>query len=464
MGAPAVELVRALIAVTQATSERPGFALSAVTMLRIEIWLLVLIPSDLVIGPLGGAGSPAYLLGALLLVWWAITVLDPSFDGPRPCVPLRIVLAGVWVATLASYTKMHMHEVPVTESNTADLFLLELAVFSGIALVAAEGLRTRDDVMAVVRTLVSAVAVMAAIAILQFRPGLDLTVYIARIPGLALNGALSGVQQRGGFNRPSGTAIHPIEFAATIGTVIGFAIHLLAYDHGQSRQRRWICFGLIGLAIPISLSRSGLLVAGCVIVMFFLGAARPLRRPALSVALVSLLIVFMAIPGLIGTLGGFVLAGNDDSSISTRTSDYGAIAHYVRQSPWLGRGAGTFLPSYRILDNQYLLSAIEIGLVGVVGLIALFGLPIVLGRDARRRSDDDAERNLGQMFAAAGLATLLAAATYDALSFPMYVMLVATWTGLSGAWWVIARTEVESASTPIKNTENSPQGMEGISR
>lgn len=98
--------------------------------------------------------------------------------------------------TLVSYALMHMREVPVSENSTADLYLLELAVFSGIALVAAEGLRTREDVLAVLRTLVSAVAVMSAIAILQFRPGFDLTVYIAKIPGLALNGAVSGVQQR----------------------------------------------------------------------------------------------------------------------------------------------------------------------------------------------------------------------------------------------------------------------------
>lgn len=341
-------------------------------------------------------------------------------------------LGSLWLVTLVSYALMHMREVPVSENSTADLYLLELAVFSGIALVAAEGLRTREDVLAVLRTLVSAVAVMSAIAILQFRPGFDLTVYIAKIPGLALNGAVSGVQQRGGFNRPSGTALHPIEFAATIGTVVAFAIHLLAYDVQRTLVRRWIPFALIGLAIPISLSRSGLLVAGCVIVMFFAGASRRLLRPAIGVGLGALTLVFMAIPGLLGTLRGFVFAGNDDSSISTRTSDYAAISKYLRANPFFGRGPGTFLPNYRILDNQYLLTSIEMGLVGVVVLTALFSLPYSLGRRARRASTVESDRNLSQMFAAAGLATLLAAATYDALSFPMYVMMIAVWTGLSG--------------------------------
>ena len=454
-----------MTALDPATGEpRRPWALPATTMLRIEIWLLVLIPSDLIIGPLGGAGSPAWLVGALMLGWWIISVLDPHAESPRPCVPLRIVLSGVWVVTLISYALMHMREVPVAENSTADLYLLELAVFTGIALVAAEGLRTRHEVLVVLRTLVSAVAVMAAIAILQFRPGFDLTVYIAKIPGLTLNGAISGVQQRGGFNRPSGTAIHPIEFAATIGTVIGFAIHLLAYDEERTRLRRWIPFALIGLAIPISLSRSGLLVAGCVFIMFFAGASRRLLRPALGGGLAALALVFMTIPGLLGTLSGFVFAGNDDSSISTRTSDYAAISKYVRAAPFFGRGPGTFLPSYRILDNQYLLSSIEIGLVGALAMFVLFGLPFSLGRRARRASTVDADRNLAQAFAAAGLATLLAIATYDAMSFPMYVMMVALWTGLSGAWWLMGRTELAEAPSVINHPEDSPQGLEGVSR
>ena len=40
----------------------------------------------------------------------------------------------------------------------------------------------------------------------------------------------------------------------------------------------------------------------------------------------------------------------------------------MQGAPWLGRGGGTYLApdATRILDNQYLKSAIETGLIGVL--------------------------------------------------------------------------------------------------
>ena len=46
---------------------------------------------------------------------------------------------------------------------------------------------------------------------------------------------------------------------------------------------------------------------------------------------------------------------------------------YIAQSPWLGRGFGTFSPAtYFYVDDQYLTSLIVTGIFGFLALITLF--------------------------------------------------------------------------------------------
>jgi O-antigen ligase len=422
-------------------------AVDATRLLQIEVWLLALIPARLVFAPLGGVGQPATLLGLILFLLWAVSVLMPGHGSLRPCVPVRGALAVLWTGVLVSYAVMNWHAVATDELNNADRFLLLLLAFSGVALCAAEGLRNKDEVLRVLRSAVTAIAVMATVALLQFR-GLDLTKYIENVPLLAVNGDLAAIQSRGSFVRPAGTALHPIEFGVIVAAALAFALHLAIYDTSSSKYRRWLCLGVIGLAIPISISRSALLGAFIVLVFFLVGAGPAIRVKAAAVLAGFAAVVFVLVPGLIGTLRGFVFAGESDSSITSRTDDYSAVAHFIRNSPWIGRGPSTFLPRYRILDNQYLLSLIEIGIVGLIGLLIVFALPAFLGRGARHRMTDDADRNLGQMFAAAGVAVVVSAATYDALSFPTFTAFTALWTGLAGAYWTVSREHAKARTEP----------------
>jgi len=427
--------------------DRPGIVVrpsrwDAVRLLRLEVLLLFVLPAGLVVGPLGGVGSPARVLGLALFMCWACFLLTPGL-GVRPCVPLRLALASMWAATLGSYTLLHRNPVVAIEATSSDSFIILLLAFSGVALTAAECLRTREEILAVIRVAVAGAAFSAAVALLQFL-GFDLTVYLAKIPLLTIHSRISGLSSRGGFNRPAGTAIHPIEFGVVTAVALAFAVHLLLYDSEVRPWRRWLCFGVIAIAVPISLSRSALVVAAIVVGYFFAGVPAAVRARC-GVFLAGFgAFIFMAVPGLLGTLRGLVLAGQSDDSISTRTSDYAVVARYVRPNPWFGRGPGTFLPSYRILDNQYLLTLIETGTVGLIALIILFSATGSLGRAARRHSVNTADQNLSQMFRAAGAGVLVSLATFDALSFPTLTTFSALWLGLAGAWW----TTVRSAGAP----------------
>jgi polysaccharide biosynthesis protein PslJ len=436
----------AVATIEQRTRTR-RFALDAVRLLTIELWLLVLIPDHLVVGALGGIGSPALVVGVGMLLLWGFSALAPGIGVKRSCVPLRVVLGTLWASILVSYALMNVHVVPSDQLLNSDRFLITMAAFTGVAFTAAEGLRNKEEVLQVLRSLVAAVSVMSLIGILQFRPHVDLTKYLAKIPLLTSRGDLSFLQNRGGFTRPASTALHPIEFGVIVAATLAFAIHLAIYDHDRPKWKRWLQLTLIALAIPVSISRSALLVGIIVMAFFFAGTTARLRRRGLLAMLGFVMLMFVVSPGMIGTLKGYVTAGNSDDSISHRTNDYAYAAPYLRHSPWFGRGPGTFLASdFRILDNQYLLSMIEVGAVGAVCLLAVYCAPVMLGRGMRKRSTTESDRNLGQMFAGAGFGALVAAATYDALSFPTFTAVVALTTGLAAASWCIARSNADEPS------------------
>jgi O-antigen ligase len=423
---------------------------SAVGLLRVQVFVTILIPARFVVTPLGSLGSPALLLGVVCALLWLVGTLADTEQQYRKCVPLRVVLAVFWTTLLASYMLMHFQTVPVDESGNSDRLLVLLFATSGIALLAAEGLRTRSEVLTVVRAIVQASAMMATIALLQFRIGWDPLAYLSKVPLLSTGSDFGGVLSRSSFRRPAGTAGHPIEYGVAVAAALAFAIHLLLHDTERHLRARWTQLALIGLGIPISISRSALLVALVVLAFFLVGAPRRVRLWAMGVIALFGIAVFMSVPGLIGTFRGLIGAGESDTSISTRTSDYDAAEPFISESPWFGRGPGTFLPKYFILDNQYLAATIEIGLLGMGAFMAYMLLPSFLGRSARHRSVDEASRSLGQALAGAGFATAIAAGFYDFLSFAMFTMVNAMTIGIAGAFWLCVRHEHATSTESVR--------------
>jgi len=149
-------------------------------------------------------------------------------------------------------------------------------------------------------------------------------------------------------------------------------------------------------------------------------------------------------PGVIGTLTSFFAAGSSDDSVRARTQDYPEVERLVHQAPWFGHGGGTYLPDnpIYILDNQYLKTAIELGLVGVVVLTAYFLVPLICALVARRHTSDPELRLLCAALAGVALAAGVCSVTFDSLSFPMFSNVYALVIGLIGASWRLARAPV----------------------
>jgi polysaccharide biosynthesis protein PslJ len=430
-----------------------------VTILRIYVVLLVLIPPTYIVEPLGGVGTPATVVALVALMLWGVAVLTPGTYLCRTVVPVRVVM-GVFVATtFLSYAVAHVRYVPAVELLASDRALIQLFAWGGVVLLAAEGLRDREELYRVLRVFVAAVAVMALIGLFQFRFGIDFAENVKRIPGLHQNSDLVSIQDRSGFRRPAGTATHPIEFGCVIAMTLPLALHLARFDLVRSAARRWFPVAAILIGIPVAVSRSAVLASLVAAIVIFIGLDPRVRPRALVVAAGFLVVTYATTPGLLGTIGGLFVNAGSDSSISYRTGDYAIVGELIRQSPWLGRGPGTFVAgSYIILDNQYLLTAIEIGLVGLAVVIGYLLAAAFLGRGARHASKEPATRDLGQALAATSLASAVAALTFDAFSFLMFAGVVPLGLGIAGALWKLTRVAKRRGEAAPPFDDGSPDG------
>ena len=103
-----------------------------------------------------------------------------------------------------------------------------------------------------------------------------------------------------------------------------------------------------------------------------------------------------------------------------RLQDYGPTLDYFWQSPFFGRGFSTFIPTiYRTLDNQYLGTLVEIGIIGILGMLVLFFGSMLTGFRIRARSSDPSTRSLAISLIAAVAVVTITFFTYDGFGFPM---------------------------------------------
>src|SRR5439155_18907894 len=124
--------------------------------------------------------------------------------------------------------------------------------------------------------IVTGAGALAAIGIAQFATGINIATYIV-IPGFTTKVPFTGLLSRDGFNRPSATTAQPLEFAAVLLLCLPLAIHLARFAEPGKRIRGWLPVGLIGCALPVTVSRSsflGLAVLGLVLIPSWPGRVR----------------------------------------------------------------------------------------------------------------------------------------------------------------------------------------------
>jgi polysaccharide biosynthesis protein PslJ len=412
----------------------------AVTLLSILVVVRLALPSQFVIGPLGGAGAPATLFGLLLVVYWLWHRLRRAV--PERAAAVNAVAVAFGAIALASQVVASSRPVAADELSLSALSLLILASWLGGLLLASDGVTSPERL----RVLVSRLAIMggafAGFGLVQFVTG---TAWVDRlsIPGLVANTPVYSITQREGFSRPFSTAIHPIEFGSVIAMLLPLTIvfGLLGPSRGGVRWRHWIPAALTVLAASLSSSRSTLVGLALGLVLLW-PALTGLQRVVGGVATIALgAFVFVTVPGMVGTISGLfggVAAG--DSSVASRVDSFAVAAGFFGRAPILGRGFGTFLPRYRIFDNQYLLGLVETGVLGLAAMVLLWVVPVVgIARVIRKSDPGSPQRLLGTGLLASCAVGGVGLAFFDGFGFPMMPAVWFVLLGLGGAYRRLAR-------------------------
>jgi O-Antigen ligase len=433
------------LAVDRRAGEGVASRSHAVFLLQVFATTVMVFPSDDVLKAVGAGGYVAALVSYCLFLAWLAATLFGQHNPLEHRSPVRIPLCMLWLVSLASYALMNRGLLTPAELTSGERWLMQLAGVSGVILVASECLRSIEDINRIVRALTWGGAFCGIVAALQFWLKLDITHYL-HLPGFTLNQAdtaNAGIGSRGSVSRVPGTATDPIELGVTAGMLLPLAVYMAMHDIERSTARRWLPVFCIGIAIPASVSRSAFIAAGVALGVLIVSLPPAGRLWGLGGVLFAVVGIFMTAHGLIGTLKSFFLAGTSDPSIAHRVNNYPFVEQLVRDAPWFGQGGGTYIApdTLHILDNQYLTTAIELGLVGVAALLFFLLWPAIAALVARSRSADPTLRILCAALAGSELAAALCSATFDSLSFPMFVSVQALVVGLIGAAWLLAEKE-----------------------
>ena len=418
-------------------------------LLCIYLALLVLIPSNLAISALGAAGSPSNIFGIVLLARWLVARAQGAT--PRGWTFLRSALAVFAMATLASYLAANLRPLTDLEVNGADRGLIRLMSWSGVLLVALDGLRTRQAIRRVIEVAAAGGVVLGLLGLLQATTSINPVDYL-QIPGLrplSLD-KIAAPEIRNGLPRVYATTSHPIEYATVLVLMIAIAAPLALKEVRDKRSRWWFA-GLVtmGITFPLAVARSGFLAAAMLAIVVIPRLPRRARRRVLLALPVGLAVVHSSFPGLLGTIQGLFVSSGED----VRTEDYPAVAQYVRDRPLFGRGFGTLLSGiYRVLDNQFLLTLVETGLVGLIAYITLYVAAIRTAQRARKLATTADDRLVCQCLVGVPVAALASSLTFDSFSFPMFAGLFFFAIGLSGAFSALLKAEASTVEAGAAET------------
>ncbi|WP_159806024.1 O-antigen ligase family protein [Cellulomonas citrea] len=433
----------------------------AALLLRAWALLLLVLPAKLVVGALGAVGSPAQILGMLAAVAWFVTVMTVRAVERSAADPIRWAYLAFAVACLVSYLMAVSRPIESIELSAADRGMLLVMSWGGVLLTASDLLRTRRGLTQVLRTICLGGAVAAAVGLVQYFTGDPLVTRLS-IPGLSINGSYSTIYSRNGFERVAGTSTHPIEFGVLMAMVLPIALHLAFHDTARSRVRRWTPVVLLSAAVPIAMSRSALIGLGLVLLLIMPTWTRSRRRAGYVALIAGIGAVYVTVPGLIGTMTRLFTGISGDTSAQSRVNSYDIALHFAGLSPLFGRGFGTFLPRYRILDNQYLGMLVEIGAVGLCSFVVLLVTGVVVTRRVFRMVPSGSpDRSLAMSLLATVVAAAAACATFDAFGFPQVGGLLFAALGLLGALarmideenrppWIQAANEPDAVTAPIR--------------
>lgn len=430
----------------------------AVGLLTVYVVLLFAVPSNIVIAGMGSLGRPAQLWGALLLMIWAATKLQTTGETVvRPSQPIKVALALLVAVALVSFAAAMLRGQPYDQVSPATTAIIRLLSWCGPLLVAIDGIHTRNEISTILRRIVIGASCLACLGIAQFVTSQTLLDWWVSIPGVQFEGG--GLESRGVFTRASGTAVHPLEYTATMAGCLPLAVvTAVAGGFRPTAPHRWIWWVPPALLLTVSalaVSRSatiGLVVA----VVASLPSLPKVYRWVVAVGALGVVAVLVAaVPGLFSTVLYLFASAGEDSSTQSRSDALSRLGDFVSPSPFIGAGFGTFTSRYYIFDNQWVITLIDIGIIGLFAMLFLVGAAFRSAATAGQQSEYVEAQQLGRSIAAAVLTVAVLFLFFDGFAFAIAVGFLFLLLGLAGA----ARNVGSAGGEEVARSRNGAASM-----
>lgn len=393
--------------------------------------------------------EPYRLVVALIFFGWTASLLvDPS-------VRLRagafgVPMAAVFFFAAASDAVNPGRVAGVPSGGSVVKSISFLASFVLVYFLVVSVVRTRRAVDALVKVIVAGGAAVAVGAMIESRTQINVFDRLAgSIPMLSYRPPPAGDTEalaREGTERVFASAQHPIALAAALAMLVPLGLYL-AMTPRPRRAVWWGATALLVMGTVATVSRTGVLMVVVFALVLVLLRPRAMRK-LLPYALPAIVVVMIALPHTLGSLYGSIFGGGLHGALaeqsnevqyaeltsSGRIADIGPTLAEVSQEPLLGEGYGTRVAGVnaRLLDDQWLGTLAETGVLGLLAWLAVFRRSI--GRLARTARRDRSERGWLCAALAASIASFGAGMlTYDAFSFIQVTFLLFILLALAAA-------------------------------
>lgn len=371
-------------------------------------------------------GAP-FILGALVPLALAIPIAHRVLvEGEKIRFPNMLIAAAIMLVLHA--TSALVSARPGESIDSLETWLIEGVL---LALLVANAIRTRAELMNAVVAVVAAGAVMGAIALIQQILGTSENTMFGFGQLDAVISDSGGRVQR----RLAGPIGETNRFAQIMSVLIPIGAGCAATSKGRTRRLWWLATGLISMGMVFAYSRGAVVALGLALpfALFF----RLVRFRHIAMSLVLAIVVLAALPQYadrvisIGEVAmqsvgvGHVGLRNADGASRGRMTEMKAAGMLFMDNPVLGAGpglaphyyghyaglvGGKVRPDDRRAHNLFLQLAAETGVIG----LGAFGLVVALafrGLDRARRRLEKTDRQLWGIVCGLELALIVSLTT-----------------------------------------------------
>jgi polysaccharide biosynthesis protein PslJ len=373
------------------------------------------------------------LLGVVLIGWLFAICADPAVRWRNTGLeaPILLVIAAILGSLALNVPRVNAVSSLVLKQVT--FFLTFFLIVYFVASVMERGPKLER----MVRLLVAGGTILAVLSLIEWRTGTNFFNGLQHvIPFLHYVDFGDHIARGTGF-RALGSAQHPIALGAALVMLIPLTVYL------YRRDDHWVwlvCATVLTLGAFASGSRTAAIML-VVLLVTFLWIKRQETMRLVPMLIPLAVVIQIVMPGTLGTFRAILqpsyLVREQSQEVgagSGRIADLGPSLSEASRTPLLGQGFGTRVVStdlgpgdigsggtvvaskVQILDDQWLTTLLEIGVVGILGLLWLF-CRAVRRLAQRARSDTGPESWLATALAAALAAYAVGMLTFDAFAF-----------------------------------------------